>query len=107
LGNSVRAPSLKLYHRFGREPRLIRLARISLGFRECRVAEYRHYLVRGTPRLGKTPASSLAEPVRLTFKGESRFGYRVPHPLAETIDRKGLPMFSVDDGQVIAIGRSQ
>ena len=49
LGNSVRAPSLKLYHRFRREPRLIRLARISFRFRQCLMAKYRHYLVGGTP----------------------------------------------------------
>ena len=107
LGNSVRAPSLKLHHRFDREPRLIRFARVPLCFRERLVAQHRHDLVYRASSLCQAPACCLAEPMRLTLKGEPRFGYRVPHPLAEAIDRERLPMFSVDDGQVIAIGRSQ
>ena len=59
---------------------MIRLARISLRFRKCLVAEHRHYLVRGTPGLSETSAiAGLVERVRsetLTYlktEGRSKF----------------------------------
>ena len=107
MGNSVRAPSLKLYHRFRREPRLIRLARISLRFRQCLMAKYRHYLVGGTPCLSEPPASGLAKAMRLTIERETGGSDRIADPLTETVNRKRPTIFSVDDRRMVALGGSQ
>ena len=107
LGNSVRAPSLKLYHRFRREPRLIRLARISFRFRQCLMAKYRHYLVGGTPCLSEPPASGLAKAMRLTIERETGGSDRIADPLTETVNRKRPTIFSVDDRRMVALGGSQ
>src|SRR5262249_36541295 len=107
LGDSVRPPSLKLHHRFHRQPRLIRLARIPLRFRECLVAEYRHYLVRGAPRLGKTPTSSLAKAMRLTIERKPSSSDRATEPLTETANRERLGIFRVDDRHLVTLGGGQ
>jgi hypothetical protein len=107
LGNSVRAPSLKLYHRFCSKPRLIRLARISFRFRQGLMAKYRHYLIGGTPCLSKPAASGLTKAMRLTIERETGGSDRIAEPLTETVNRKRSTIFSVDDCCMVALSGGQ
>jgi len=93
--------------RFRREPRLIRLARISFRFRQCLMAKYRHYLVGGTPCLSEPPASGLAKAMRLTIERETGASNRIADPLTETVNRKRPTIFSVDDGRMVALSGGQ
>jgi hypothetical protein len=104
LGNTVPLVALQFREGSDRESCLISFARVALRFGECLMSQHGHDFIRAASGFGEPPPCGLAQPVRLTIERQRRFGDRVAHPLTETGDRVGLPVFSVDNGDVLALG---
>jgi len=61
------------------------------------VAEDRHYLVRSTPYLSKTPSSGLAKAMGLAIEWKPGGSDRITDPLTETVNCVRLAIFGVED----------
>ena len=84
---------------------MVRFTRVALCLCERLVAKYSHDLVRSASRVGKTAASSFAKAMRLTIEREPGASDRIPHPLAEAINRERLAVLCVDDGYMVVFSR--
>src|SRR5262249_48239112 len=77
-------------------------SRVSLNFRQAKMARYRGDLMRGAPGLGESPAGCLSEAMRAAPSRQLSLVAPFPEKVAEAGGRGWLPLCGPQEGEIIA-----